>query len=670
MLFWGEIFRFVTVKNWAALHVCLELTRITVCATWLYSTFESVEKIPTCDYLNERHSYQATLYSRSSLWTTGQSSHACFRVVSGNTMDKSNIFERVRINSYIDSLAQRKITKKGNRGFPFSEKLRQLTTINKETGSNMPTTVHPLRTAYDAVTSGRSFQQLAPASAPHSAANAIAARIVNGELQSLGAQVVTPPETSQVDSNVIFPSVTPMNYPSAVSTSLTVNNSCPNQEAVSGFNDTNGITVIKNNAVIDTNSVVTKPNAVAQLKRIAAERPNGEHAHTNLTATHLVGPFIGTGPPPPNSYVTAVSPAHAQSLTNGSPMSAYPQLQAVRPSLKGHSSSSGFQVVLPVLAPAGIPRSSVVNRIILPPPTSLAVLDGNTLSTDKQRTLICGERLVPSPDLQERIFRPVSPAKSGLYTGSSPRVSHEHVTFHAPRGFHSSPLRARRTIFARKSDMDRRGSVEEELADQSYECALRESANSPDIERYLRCESPVTVLSSPNLKSNGFSRESNSTGSSGSHYDSSALCNGESQNIDVPTTALEQCAEDNSPSKSPETTDSGVSGEDTDISKRKQNSAMVRRLEPRLPSPVRERSEGDLYRDPRELTREERALQRAMMQFSEMEMKEKANDVKKKDSLKRRLRKRAKVMYQFLRPITNSLDDVLHVTGHWHRVLD
>ena len=72
---------------------------------------------------------------------------------------------------------------------------------------------------------------------------------------------------------------------------------------------------------------------------------------------------------------------------------------------------------------------------------------------------------------------------------------------------------------------------------------------------------------------------------------------------------------------------------------------MIRRLEPRLPSPVRETSVGDLYRDPSQLTREERALQRAMMQFSEMEMKEKRKEMRKKDSFKRRLRKRHKVLY-------------------------
>ena len=567
--------------------------------------------------------------------------YTCFHLLSGNTIKDKNVFERVRINSYIDNLAQRRSTKEANGGFPFSEKLRQLTTINRETGNNMSTTVHPLRTGYDAVTSGRSFQPLAPMSAPHSPANAVKARIVNGQLQSVGAQVITLPETPQVDSNVIFPSVTPINYASAVSSSLTVNNSCPNQEGLPGYNSTDGIAVVNNNAVIDNNSVIVQPNAVAKLKRIAAEGPNGEHAQTNLAATHLIGPFIGNGPPPPNSYIAAVGPMHTQPLTNGLQLPAYSQLQAVRSTLKGHSSSSGFQVVVPVLTPVGIPPSSVANRIVIPPPTSS---EGHTLSTDKQRNLICGERLVPSPDLQERIFRPVSPAKSGLYTSTSPRASHERIKFQAPSGFHSSPLRTRQTVFTRKTDINGRGSVEEELADQSYECALRESANSPDIERYLRCESPITVLSSSNSKTSNDSRERNSAESSDSHVNSSVLCNGESKNSDTSGASLEQCTEDFSLSETPETTYSIVSGEETEVSKRKLNSAMVRRLEPRLPSPVRERSAGDLYRDPSELTREERALQRAMMQFSEMEMKEKAKEVKKKGSFKRRLRKRAKVM--------------------------
>lgn len=73
--------------------------------------------------------------------------------------------------------------------------------------------------------------------------------------------------------------------------------------------------------------------------------------------------------------------------------------------------------------------------------------------------------------------------------------------------------------------------------------------------------------------------------------------------------------------------------------------AMVRRLEPRLPSPSRLDSAGDLYRDPSELTREERALQRAMMRFSEMEMKEKglAVDGVVKRAKRRKLRNHMKV---------------------------
>ena len=569
----------------------------------------------------------------SQLRASLHSSYVSFLLFPGDVMDQNNLFERVRINSLIDSLAQRTITREGNGGFPFSEKLRHLTTINKEAGNNMSTTVHPLRTGYDNVTSGPSFQQLASVSAPRSASNAIAARIVNGQLQSLGAQVITPPEVSQVDSNVIFPSVAPYKYPSAVSTSA--NNSYPNRQVTSVYNAMNGT------------AVVIQPNAVEKLKRIAADRPNGDHAQNNLAATHLIGPFISAGPPPPNTYVAAVRTAPAQPLTNGLQSSPYQQFQDVRSSLKGHSSSSGFQLVLPVgITPVpGIPQPSVVNRL-LPPPISLTSLEENTSSKGNQRNLICGEKLVSSPDLQERVFRPVSPAKSGMNSRPSPRGRHDGFSHDASRGFHCLPLRARRSIFSRKTDTEvGRGSVEEELAEQSYECALRESANSPDIERYLRCESPLTVLSSPNPKSSCNSCESNSTESSESHVNSSALYNGEAENADIPYTYPEENTEDCSSPQTPPSTDSGINGEETDASKKKLNSAMVRRLEPRLPSPVRERSAGDLYRDPSQLTREERALQRAMMQFSEMEMKEKAKEIKKKDSFKRRLRKRPKVMY-------------------------
>lgn len=567
----------------------------------------------------------------------------------------------MRINSFIDSLQRTINTREGNGGFPFSEKLRQLTNINKEGGNNMSTTVQPLRTGYDAA-----FQQLAPTNA-NSATNTIAARLVNSHLQPVGTQIIIPTEPPKVDSNLIFPSVKPINYTNTVSSSVGVKHSYSSQDVVSGYQSNNA------------HSRTVQPNAVGKLNlislestRSAGEVLNGEKAQTNLKATHLVGPFIGTGPPPPNTYVAAVRPAHVQSLTSGFQLPAYPQLRAVSSPLKGHPSPSSFQLVLPVLSPATITRSSVGNQIIMPSPISHAALDRNKSSIRKQHDLICSERLISSPELPERMFRPVSPAKNVINTSTSPRFTHTHVPFQAPSDFPSSPLRARRAILSQKNDIDRRGSVEEELADQSYECALRESANSPDIERYLRCESPVTIQTSPNTRPNNYScGNSTTTESLGL---TPVVCNGDSENVGIPdtpdtpdtpvspgvacsgdseiieisTTTVEECQEDIPQAKTPEIKDFENGVEDTDdVSKKKQNSAMIRRLEPRLPSPVRERSGGDLYRDPSELTREERALQRAMMQFSEMEMKEKTKGIKKKDSFKRRLRKRPKVMYHF-----------------------
>ena len=79
----------------------------------------------------------------------------------------------------------------------------------------MSTTVQPLRTGYDAA-----FKQLAPANA-NSTTNTIAARLVtNGHLQPVGAQIVLPTEPPKVDSNLIFPSVTPLNYSNVASTSV------------------------------------------------------------------------------------------------------------------------------------------------------------------------------------------------------------------------------------------------------------------------------------------------------------------------------------------------------------------------------------------------------------------------------------------------------------------
>ena len=578
--------------------------------------------------------------------------------------DGNNIFERVRINSFIDSLTQRTInTREGNGGFPFSEKLRQLTNINKDGGNNMSPTVQPLRTGYDAA-----FQQLAPTTA-NPATNTIAARIVNnGHLQPVGTQIIIPTEPPKVDSNLIFPSVAPLNYPNVVSTSVAAKHSYSSQNVVSGY---------QNSTVI---SRTVQPNAVGKFNLISldstrstSEICNGEKTQTNLKATHLVGPFIGTGPPPPNTYVAAVRPAHVQSLPSGFQLPTFPQLRAVSSPLKGRPSPSSFQLVLPVLSHGTIPRSSAVNQIIMPSPIPHAALERNKSSIRKQRDLICSERLTSSPELPERMFRPVSPAKSVINESTSPRFTRTHVPFQASSDFSTSPLRARRAILSQKSDLDRRGSVEEELADQSYECALRESANSPDIERYLRCESPLTIQSSPNTRPSSYTRGNSTSMESlrspplARNGDSEIVgfpvkpstpdtpvspgvaCSDDSENVEISTTFVEEYRDDMPLAKTPEINDFENGAQDTedtdDVSKKKQNSAMIRRLEARLPSPVREHSGGDLYRDPSELTREERALQRAMMQFSEMEMKEKTKGIKKKGSFKRRLRKRPKVTY-------------------------
>lgn len=549
----------------------------------------------------------------------------------GGTVEENNIFERVRINSYIDSLAaQATFAKEDNvRGFPFSEKLRRLTNVTKDIGSNMSTTVHPLKTNHNAATSGRSFRQIAPASTPHSRSvtNSVITRVVNGQFQSLGTQ--RKPEASRADSNVIFPSLTPVNYASSVSPTSGLNNSIVSPDKGSKCNIVRGVEIVNANGEIDRNSIKTRPNTVIKVRRIAGDESGANvHAQKNLVPTRLIGPFVRASP---NAYVTAVRTTHAQPVTNCLPVAH--QLQAVPSPLKGHSSSPGFHLVLPVLNHAGMVPSSVVSRATLPQPTSF---QGNTL-TDKTHNLTCAERLGASPDLLgERVFRPVSPAGGGFYVSSSPRLSREQIQCQPPSGL-QSPLRAQRSIF-RRTDMDRRGSVEEELVDQSYECALREAANSPDIERYLRCESPLTLMASPTSTLRNHSRDSNSTESCNGHVN----CNSESKEIVIPSSPTETF-QDFVSSEDPEATDFAESGKDSDTSKRKVHSAMVRRLEPRLPSPVRdERTGGDLYRDPSELTREERALQRAMMQFSEMEMKEKIKRSKKEGFLKRRLRKRDK----------------------------
>jgi len=476
------------------------------------------------------------------------------------------------------------------------------------------------------------LQQISPASAPHSrAANEVTARIVNGQFQAVGTERLNSQEASQVDSNLIFPPVTAIRYAKSVSPSSTVNNSSACPELRPGRHIVRRIHVVNANGQVERNSVITQTKTLVTLKSVVDDRPSeaNMHVRANLAPTHLIGPFIRAGPSHSNTFVSAVRTTHDQPLTNGLQRA---HLQTVPSSLKGHSTTSGLQMVLPVLNPAGIQSSASVNRVILPQPISL---EGNKLTIDKMPNLVCAERLVASPDLQDRMFRPVSPASSSFSVSSSQCSPRERFHFVAPSEFHSQ-CRARRSICT-SPDVDRRGSVEEELADQSYECALREAANSPDLERYLRCESPVTVMTSPNSRVDCSSRGDTLSESLNGPVNS----NRETENIDIPSTSMETCEVFVSP-KTPEALTSDENEKDDDASKRKSNSAMVRRLEPKLPSPVRERAPGDLYRDPSELTREERALQRAMMQFSEMEMKEKAKQIQKEELVKRRLRKRDK----------------------------
>lgn len=597
--------------------------------------------------------------------------------------------------------------------FPFSEKLRQLTSINKELGSSMPPAVQPLRTGYDAVTSGRPLQQFPQLNASNMRSNAIPARVINGQANPVGTQVIIPTGRTKVDSNLIFPSVTPIKYVNPASGSISVKNTYPNQVPTSGYNG-------NTNPVAIQPCTVDKPDLISlDSTGITSEKVNVDRTQTNIATTHLIGPFIGTGTPPPNTYIAAIRPVHSQPLANGLQSPTGPQLQAVTSPVKGQV------MVLPLLSPAGIPCG------VIPPPVSVTALERNNLPIRTHPDLICPERLTSSPDIPERTFRPVSPGKCVINAGIS---GHTRVSLQPPNNFRSLPPQTGYSISPRTNSLNRMGSVEEELADQSYECALRESANSPDIERYLSCESPITVRSSSNSQQIENVCEINTDESIVSPH---VVCNGDLKGVDNPPSNWEQnvsecveeyveesvnclgeCLEERSPVdktgvenvedveyvedvrnvkdvenvedeenvtdeenveheesfedvrnvKDVENVEEEENVEDVrnvedveniedeenleDIgedkgsnSKKKQNKAMIRRLEPRLPSPVRETSVGDLYRDPSQLTREERALQRAMMQFSEMEMKEKCKEMRKKDSFKRRLRKRHKVLY-------------------------
>ena len=257
----------------------------------------------------------------------------------------------------------------------------------------------------------------------------------------------------------------------------------------------------------------------------------------------------------------------------------------------------------------------------------------------------------PPYTVSERVFRPVSPQwPQVLYATNtcSSANSFAHVTKSEP------------TI----SDEDR--------DEFSYACALHESANSPDIERMLGSESPnentcsgnnessskesrysntkssVDVLSShKQLNSHTISTETTRTSKlKGADFPRS---NSGSARTDIkygktsPTTncLMRQSCQNVERNPKVDLLDAFEKEKEENEQKEKKSNAaneqqkkrktslnvIHKRLEPKLPSPERETSSGDLFRDPSKLTREERALQRAMMQFSEMEMKAKVAPV-------------------------------------------
>ncbi|XP_031566536.1 BCL-6 corepressor-like isoform X2 [Actinia tenebrosa] len=269
----------------------------------------------------------------------------------------------------------------------------------------------------------------------------------------------------------------------------------------------------------------------------------------------------------------------------------------------------------------------------------------------------CNEYITKSPPpytVSERVFRPVSPQwPQVLYTTNMSSGANSFAQV----------IKSEPTI----SDEDR--------DEYSYACALHESANSPDIERMLGSESPDKNISTENSSSSSeisskeskysklkpsiefisshertTSHSTSSTSSETARYSKRVTefprtTSPGSARTDIrygdssPKTdsltsrccekvvkatkedSLDSCKKEkikNEPKE--DETNSAIEQQ----KKRKTNLNVIhKRLEPKLPSPERETSSGDLYRDPSKLTREERALQRAMMQFSEMEMKEK-----------------------------------------------
>lgn len=211
--------------------------------------------------------------------------------------------------------------------------------------------------------------------------------------------------------------------------------------------------------------------------------------------------------------------------------------------------------------------------------------------------------------ISDRLFRPVSPPwNQALYSNTL-------VTSTNNTRLITNPTEADKDEF-------------------SYACALHESANSPDIERMLGAESPGgrTSISSPSAESPNDKIEDKSANSVSPDSD---VVREKSNHSDFsPNVPSEGHKKSRSTKSSDDSSQSSDCNATSDSKKKRKLSLNVihKRLEPKLPSPVREVTSGDLFQDPSKLTREERALQRAMMMFSEMEMKEKV--VKKKEEVK------------------------------------
>lgn len=265
------------------------------------------------------------------------------------------------------------------------------------------------------------------------------------------------------------------------------------------------------------------------------------------------------------------------------------------------------------------------------------------------RDLSCRERMQPSPELKvsERQFRPVSPnLKTNIISVVSSAVSSKsNFQPYLKREASSSDMIHVRLTHGSQGggvETDRRGSVEQEVdvsgLSYSLECALNDSCESP-LATVLqsRCNSPIPFGTSPKSCSKNSSRNSTTDNKSietesNDTEDSRDISISESSGKELVEIASENC----------DTTDSVA----VPVQKRKRSNMNIisKRLEARLPSPVKERVDVDLFRDPRELTREERALQRAMLMFCEMEMKEKVKAENQTKRTRRKLRRRSKVI--------------------------